>query len=78
MWQLLLDSEGIEIGNKIKVELESGQTVTMTLMSYNAKKITLRSSRGSTVKYSPETLESLDEGDEYENKYADSQIIGKK
>lgn len=77
MWQLLLDSEGIEIGNKIKVELESGQMSTMTLVSYNDKKVTLRTSRGTTVKYSAETLESLDD-DEYENKYADSQIVGKK
>lgn len=77
MWQLLLDSEGIEIGNKIKVELESGQMSTMTLVSYNDKKVTLRTSRGTTVKYSVETLESLDD-DEYENKYADSQIVGKK
>jgi hypothetical protein len=67
-WQLLLDAEAIRIGDQIIVELDSGDTVMMKLITYTDKKVYLRAKTGDLIKFNAETLESKDE---------DALIVGK-
>lgn len=59
-WQLLLDSEGIEIGDEITVEFENGHQVVMKLNRYTEKSVTLKDKDEHKWKFDSETLESED------------------
>ena len=68
MWQLLIDAEGIVIGDKIKVECEDGSTEVMKLTKYTEKFVYLKDSSKETYRFHTDTLES---------KGSDMVILGK-
>lgn len=58
MWQLLIDAEGIVIGDKIEVECEDGSTEVMKLVKYTEKFVYLKDRSKETYRFRTDTLES--------------------
>ena len=67
-WTLLCESEDIKNGDLILVELENGDVMTMKLVKYTEKYVTLRNSNKELVKFRADTLES---------RHGCGQIVGK-
>lgn len=67
-WQLLLDSDGIKLGDMILVEKENGNTCRCKLLKFTEKYVYLRTHDGEVIRFSAETLES---------KATDMLIVGK-
>lgn len=59
-WELMLAAEGIEQGDTVKVELESGETVSMVYLSVERGRVKLRDSGGTTRRFSASSLEEVD------------------
>jgi len=60
MWQLLVDAEGIKVGDKIAVECDDGSTEIMKLIRYTDKIVCLRNASKEIVRFYAENLESKD------------------
>jgi bifunctional DNA-binding transcriptional regulator/antitoxin component of YhaV-PrlF toxin-antitoxin module len=57
-WNLLVDSDGIEIGDDLIVEDDDGETICK-LKKYNSKFVWLKNEDGTVDRFSAETLESV-------------------
>ena len=58
MWDLLIDSEDIHIGDMIEVEMEDGSSEEMKLVKYTEKYVYLRDLDKVLFKFRADSLES--------------------
>jgi len=58
MWDLLVTSEDISIGDILEVEREDGSTEEMKLVRYSQKYVTLRGADRTLWKFLADSLES--------------------
>lgn len=58
-WDLLVDSEGVEIGDDIVVEDDDGTESACRLTKYSGKFVWLKGEDGAVDRFSTETLESV-------------------
>lgn len=59
-WELMLVAEGIEQGDTVSVELETGHVEPMVYLSVSRGSVRLRDQRGAIHKFSASSLEEVD------------------
>ena len=58
MWNLLVESENIKVGDLILVELESGETIKMKFIKSSDKFVYLKNYHNEIVRFFADSLES--------------------
>jgi hypothetical protein len=61
-WQLLVDAEGISVGDSIVVENEDGGQLVLTLVRWSEKTVWLRDDDEKVWKFCAESLEHQEDG----------------
>jgi hypothetical protein len=58
-WDLLVDSDGIDIGDNITVENDDGTESIYRLTKYSSESVWLKGEDGAAYRFSADTLESV-------------------